>query len=172
MSAADDGLVDTVFRFLGALSGVGDPHLLAPLHMRELVYRVLRREQSGRLLQLAAQQVASDPVAPALAYVDAHLADALTVDTLAAQVNLSPSAFARVFREITGSSPHQYVKAARLDRARRLLEEGRGGVAAVSRSVGYLSVSHFIKEFRNRFGVTPGHCVAAHTFRSNVLALR
>ena len=155
-SVLDVELMNTVLRFLGALSVGCDRRVLAPLHLQEMVYRVLQREQRGRLVQLAADQATGNPVAAVLDYIDAHLAEPLTVDTLAAQVCLSPSAFSRVFRERTGSSPYQYVKEARLDRARQLLNEGRLGVSAVSRAVGYASASHFIKEFRSRFGATPG----------------
>jgi AraC-like DNA-binding protein len=156
VSAVDVELTNTVVRFLGALTVGGDRRVLAPLHLQEMVYRVLQREQRGRLVQLAANQAMGNPVAAALDYIDAHLAEPLTVDTLAAQVRLSPSAFSRLFRDRTGLSPYQYVKATRLDRARLLLDEGRLGVSAVSRKVGYVSASHFIKEFRNRFGATPG----------------
>jgi AraC-like DNA-binding protein len=155
-SALDDAVADTVLRFLGSLSTTGDRRVLAPLHVQELVYRVLQGEQRVRLMQLATYQANGNPVAAALDYISAHLAEPLTVDTLAAQVCLSPSAFSRVFRETTGRSPYQYVKATRLDRARQLLDDGRFGVADVSRSVGYTSASHFIKEFRSRFGATPG----------------
>lgn len=156
VSALDAELMNTVLRFLGALSVGCDRRVLAPLHLQEMVYRVLQREQRVRLMQLAADQAMGNPVAAALDYIDAHLAEPLTVDTLAAQVCLSPSAFSRVFRERTGHSPYQYVKETRLDRARQLLNEGRLGVSAVSRAVGYASASHFIKEFRSRFGATPG----------------
>jgi AraC-like DNA-binding protein len=43
----------------------------------------------------------------------------------------------------------------RLDRARELLVDRNLPVARVSKEVGYASVSHFISEFRGRFGVTP-----------------
>ena len=43
----------------------------------------------------------------------------------------------------------------RLDRARELLVDGTFTVARISKEVGYASVSHFISEFRGRFGVTP-----------------
>lgn len=161
-------LVDTVVRFVGSLSAGCDRRVLAPLHLRELVYRTLRSEQRGRLLQLAAYQAKGNPIAAALDYIPAHLAEPLTVHTLAAQVSLSPSAFSRTFREVTGRSPYQYVKEARLDRARRLLDEGRLSVADVSRSVGYTSVSHFIKGFRSRFGVTPGDYADAQRVRLRV----
>ena len=68
---------------------------------------------------------------------------------------LSPSAFAHLFRDVTGRSPYQFVKEMRLDRARELLLDGQYTVARISKEVGYASVSHFISEFRGRFGVTP-----------------
>jgi AraC-like DNA-binding protein len=156
VSVPDDAAADTVLRFLGSLSTTGDRRVLAPLHVQELVYRVLQGEQRVRLVQLAARQANGNPVVAALDYISVHLAEPLTVEILAAQVCLSPSAFSRVFRETTGRAPYQFVKASRLGRARQLFDDGRVGVADVSRSVGYTSVSHFIKEFRSRFGATPG----------------
>ncbi|WP_176561079.1 AraC family transcriptional regulator [Mycobacterium neglectum] len=164
----DVELVHTVMRFVGSLSPACDRRVLAPLRLQELVYRVLQSDLREQLLALAAYQAMANPVAAALDYIPGHLAEPLTVEILAAQVCLSPSAFSRAFRDVTGRSPYQYVKAARLDRARRLLDDGRRGVADVSRAVGYTSVSHFIKGFRNRFGVTPGDYADAHMLRCRV----
>jgi transcriptional regulator GlxA family with amidase domain len=57
-------------------------------------------------------------VGAALSYISAHLAEPLTVTALAEQVSLSPSAFSRLFRDVTGRSPYQFVKELRLNRAR------------------------------------------------------
>jgi AraC-like DNA-binding protein len=78
-------------------------------------------------------------------------------------VNLSPSAFAHLFRDVTGRSPYQFLKEMRLDRARELLIDGNFTVARISKEVGYASVSHFISEFRGRFGVTPRAYCDANT---------
>ncbi|WP_101947964.1 AraC family transcriptional regulator [Mycobacterium sp. 3519A] len=164
-SVADAEMVSTVSRFLGSLSVECDRRVLAPLLLRELVYRVLRGEQGGRLMRMAAEQEMTHPVGAAVAYIDTHLADALTVDALAARVCLSPSSFSRAFREMTGFGPYQYVKEARLVRAQQLLDGGRCSVADAARQVGYVSVSNFIKAFRRRFGVTPGDYANAHPFR-------
>ena len=90
-----------------------------------------------------------------LDYVRAHLSEPLTVADMAEQVSLSPSAFAHLFRDVTGRSPYQFLKEMRLDQARELLVDGNLAVARISKEVGYASVSHFISEFRGRFGVTP-----------------
>jgi transcriptional regulator GlxA family with amidase domain len=172
VSTLDDELLGSVLRFLRSLAAKPDRRVLAPLYLREMVYRVLQREQSGRLLQIAAQQAAGNPVAAALSYIAAHLAEPLTVSTLAHQVSLSTSAFSQLFRQVTGRSPYQYVKEMRLNRARDLLLDGRLGVADVSRAVGYTSASHFIKEFRGRFGTTPRDYVDVHRLSRDLHAMR
>ena len=155
VSALDQELLGAVLRFLRAVGTDADRRVLAPLYLQEMVYRVLQREQFARLLAIAAAQAATNPVSAVLDYVRAHLSEPLTVADMAEQVSLSPSAFAHLFRDVTGRSPYQFLKEMRLDRARELLVDGNLAVARVSKEVGYASVSHFISEFRGRFGVTP-----------------
>src|SRR3984957_10956655 len=155
VSALDQELAGAVLRFLGSIETGADRRVLAPMYLREMVYRVLQREQYARLLEIAATEAASNPVSAALEYVRAHLTEPLTVADMAEQVSLSPSAFAHLFREVTGRAPYQFLKEMRPDRARELLVDRNLAVARVSKEVGYASVSHFISEFRGRFGVTP-----------------
>ena len=162
VSALDSDLLGVVLRFLHATKTGTDRRVLAPLYLQELVYRVLQREQYARLLVLAAAQAASNPVSAVLEYVRGHLSEPLTVADMADLVSLSPSAFAHLFRDVTGRSPYQFLKEMRLDRARELLVDGDLTVARVSKDVGYASVSHFITEFRGRFGVTPRAYYDAH----------
>jgi len=162
VSALDQELLGVVLRFLRAVRDTADRRVLAPLYLQELVYRVLQREQYARLLALAAAESASNPVSAVLEYMRAHLSEPLTVADLADLVSLSPSAFAHLFRDVTGRSPYQFLKELRLDRARELLVDGNLTVARISKDVGYASVSHFISEFRGRFGVTPRAYYDAH----------
>ena len=155
VSALDQELLGAVLRFLRAVGRDTDRRVLAPLYLQEMVFRVLQREQFARLLSIAAAQAATNPVSAVLDYVRAHLSEPLTVADMAEQVSLSPSAFAHLFRDVTGRSPYQFLKEMRLDQARELLVDGNLAVARVSKEVGYASVSHFISEFRGRFGVTP-----------------
>jgi len=162
VSALDQELLGVVLRFLRAVRDAADRRVLAPLYLQELIYRVLQREQYAQLLALAAAESASNPVSAVLEYMRAHLSEPLTVADLADLVSLSPSAFAHLFRDITGRSPYQFLKEMRLDRARELLVDGNFTVARISKEVGYASVSHFISEFRGRFGVTPRAYYDAH----------
>lgn len=156
VSVLDDEVLSAVLRFLRSLSTAADRRVLSPLYLRELVYRILERDHYSRILHFAAHQITAPPVAATLAYIHDHLAEPLLVNALAAQANLSPSAFSRAFRAVIGTSPYQYIKEVRFNRSRDLLSGGDISVADAASSVGYTSTSHFIKEFRTRFGVTPG----------------
>lgn len=90
------------------------------------------------------------------AFVDASLADPLTLDTLASVATLSPFHFARAFRATTGLAPHQFVTARRIQRATVLLRESRASVPEVAHAVGFSNLSHFRRVFRRHTGVLPG----------------
>jgi AraC-like DNA-binding protein len=155
VSALDCDLMGAVVRFLRAVSTGSDRRVLAPMYLQEMVYRVLQSRQYRRLLDIAANQRTENPVAAAISYVQENLSQPLTVADMAEQVSLSPSAFTRLFREVTGKSPYQFVKEMRLELARDLLLDGTQTVTQVSRAAGYSSASHFINEFRGRFGLSP-----------------
>ena len=151
----DCSLMAATMRFHRATDSGPDRRVLAPVYLQEMVYRVLQAEQYARLLEVAATEVASNPVSKVISYVQENISEPLTVSDMAERVALSPSAFSHLFRDVTGKSPYQFVKEMRLNRARELLIEGRLSVTQVSRAVGYSSTSHFINEFRDRFGATP-----------------
>ncbi|MFC4534650.1 AraC family transcriptional regulator [Sphaerisporangium dianthi] len=172
VSPLDPELMAAVLRFLRSLDSGADRRVMAPICVEEMVYRVLRREQFSRMLHIAARQTSHSSISAALTFARAHYAEPLTVNDLARQAALSPSAFSTLFREITGRPPYRFLKEYRLDRARELLVDHRRSVAETSRHVGYASVSHFIKEFRNRFGVTPKAYADARDVEAELRRLR
>ena len=122
MSSAD--LVSTLTARTPSIGGSHtDRRVLAPRYVEEMVYQVLRREQFARMLQIARQSTGT-PISAALGLRAAHYAEPLTVDDLARQVALSPSAFSRLFREVTGRTPYQFLKEYRLGRARAARRPG------------------------------------------------
>ena len=79
----------------------------------------------------------------------------LTLKSLAAASYLSPFHFARLFKKLTGASPHNYLAGIRATRAQLLLAETDLSVTEIGMRVGYLSGSHFTKAFRLATGTTP-----------------
>lgn len=124
--------------------------------MREIIYYVLTGPIGGALLSLVSRQTQFSLIARALRRIESHYAENLSVDALAAEVNMSVSAFHHNFKAVTQTSPLQYLKRYRLHQARLLmLHDGLKASAAAVR-VGYESPSQFSREFKRYFGVTPG----------------
>src|SRR5579862_5854790 len=80
---------------------------------------------------------------------------ALGLGGLAREAGLSPYHFLRTFERLTGITPHQYVRRARLrDAASRLAAE-REKVLDIALDCGFGDVSNFNRAFRSEFGVSP-----------------
>lgn len=89
-------------------------------------------------------------------HVAAHLADKLSLEDLATSVGLSRFHFARRFRASTGTTPHEYVTRARIDRARSLLTGSDQPLSSVAAACGFADQSHLTRVFRRLVGTTPG----------------
>jgi AraC-like DNA-binding protein len=74
---------------------------------------------------------------------------------LAVEVNLSPSRLRTLFRDATGQPFVSYARRLRLNKARELLRHTHFRVAEIADRLGYLDTSHFIREFKAAFGMTP-----------------
>ncbi len=79
----------------------------------------------------------------------------LSLRELAAEAKLSPYHFLRLFETMTGLTPHQYVRRARLRRAAAQLLAGREKVVHIALSSGFGDVSNFNRAFRSEFGASP-----------------
>lgn len=92
-------------------------------------------------------------------YIDSHLADDLSLQSLASIAGLSRFHFQRLFQNTMGHSPHSYVTQRRLAHASRLLRETRLPVSEIAAQSGYQDPSYFARCFRDRFKINP------HDFR-------
>jgi len=97
----------------------------------------------------------------AVEYINANLANALTLEAIAKQAALSPTHFARAFRNALGVTPHRYVLERRIERAQFLLKASGAPISEISYEVGFSNHSHFSKAFQRLTGTTPGHYRAA-----------
>lgn len=88
-------------------------------------------------------------------YIEAHLHERLTLDTLAETVGFSPFHFARAFKDATGVSPYRYVCDRRLLKAQRMLIAGHEPLGEVARACGFGSPSHFSAAFTRSRQISP-----------------
>jgi transcriptional regulator GlxA family with amidase domain len=115
-------------------------------HGRELALAVARQlvvflKRPGGQAQfsshLSTQLAERDVLAEVQGWVADHLDDDLSVARLAARAAMSPRHFARVFRAETGVTPARFVERARVEQARRRLEESSAGVEEIAHDCGF-----------------------------------
>lgn len=145
--------------------GVDGPHLFDRVRAAALAARPGERtaEMWSVLWTIARMRPATsddrpDPhpaVTDAVAYVEANLADRLTVATIAAAVRFSPSHLDRLVRASTGASLGEYVRRRRAEVARHLLRDTSQSVATIAAAVGVPDLHAFNKFCRARLGASP-----------------
>jgi AraC family transcriptional regulator len=89
-------------------------------------------------------------------YVHAHLAERISLQDLASSVALSRFHFARRFRQSTGTSPHEFVLAQRVERAATMLSRTDTPLREVALRCGFADQSHLTRVFKRHMGTTPG----------------
>ncbi|RXY66068.1 AraC family transcriptional regulator [Klebsiella pneumoniae] len=125
-------------RLLDVMERPLDARILGKQIVREILYYVLTGPCGGALLALVSRQI----------------------DRLAAEANMSVSAFHHNFKAVTSTSPLQYLKNYRLHKARMLMIHDGMKASAAAMRVGYESPSQFSREFKRYFGLTPGEDAA------------
>src|SRR5262249_34085763 len=111
--------------------------------------------QSQSSAQLAVQAADREPLRELQAWIADHLDEELAVPTLAAQVAMSERNFARVFRREVGCTPARFVERARVEGARRRLEESGDGVDVIAAQGGFASPEVMRRAFLRLVGVPP-----------------
>lgn len=154
-SPMDDELKDSLLRFLQALNSPVESTVLGPALEREIYFRILMGEQGGSLRAALQEQGQFGRVSKAIRKIHSSFAQALDVDELAREANMSVTRFHAHFKAVTHTSPMQYVKSTRLHQARLLMLRNGMTAAVASAAVGYESPSQFSREFKRLFGRTP-----------------
>jgi len=88
-------------------------------------------------------------------WIDAHSHLQINLDRAAAQAELSPFHFLRLFASVLGVTPHQYLVRSRLRHAARLLADDARAVTDVAYDVGFGDLSNFVRTFHRAAGVSP-----------------
>jgi AraC-like DNA-binding protein len=88
-------------------------------------------------------------------WIDAHSHLAIDLEQAAATAEISPFHFLRLFANVLGVTPHQYLVRSRLRHAARLLADDDRAVTDVAYDVGFGDLSNFVRTFHRAAGVSP-----------------
>ncbi len=155
VSALDAGLLDALLRLVRLVDAPKDAAFLAPLVMREIVYRLLLGAQGGRLGHIAGLGGQTHRVTKAIERLRKDFDQPLRVESIAQDLNMSVSGFHHTFKAVTAMSPLQFQKRLRLQEARRLMLGEQLDAASAAFRVGYEDASHFSREYKRHFGLPP-----------------
>ncbi|EHM49239.1 MAG: AraC family transcriptional regulator [Yokenella regensburgei] len=147
-------------RLLDVMDRPLDARILGKQIIREILYHVLTGPCGGALLALVSRQTHFSLISRVLKRIESQYTENLSVDQLAAEANMSVSAFHHNFKSVTSTSPLQYLKTYRLHKARMMMVHDGMKASAAAMRVGYESASQFSREFKRYFGITPGEDAA------------
>lgn len=148
-------LLQAVLRLARLFDTPDDAGYLAPLALREIVYRLLTGDQVARLGQLASRAGETCRIVGAVEWLRSNFDQPMSVEALARERGMSPSAFHHHFKRLTAMSPLQFQKQLRLQEAKRLMVSEGLDAASAGFRVGYEDASHFSREYRRFFGAPP-----------------
>lgn len=148
-------LKNTLIRLLKALSSSVESMLFAEDIIKEFLYRVLQGPNAYPLLALASKNTTIAKIEKALQIIHSDITAAHSIPILAKSVFMSESAFHKAFKEATSSSPIQYIKKVRLNKAKDLIVIHGTRANEAAQMVGYESTTQFSREFKRYFGHTP-----------------
>lgn len=155
LTATTPALLDAAVRLASLLDTPHDIEALAPLTIREMLYRLLTGSANGIVRQMARADSRLRQVAKAIAWIRAHYAQSWSIDHLAELAGMSRSTFHTHFKAVTSMSPLEFRSQLRLQEARRLMVADAVDAAGAGYQVGYESPSQFSRDYVRLFGLPP-----------------
>ena len=160
VSSIDANMLDAVVRLVRLLNTPDEIQVLAPLIIREIVYRLLRGEQGARLGHLLASRGDTRRISKAIGHLRENFDQTIRIDDIARELGMSVSGFHHHFKSVTAMSPLQFQKQIRLQEARRLMLGEDLDAASAGFRVGYEDPSYFSREYKKLFGAPPQRDIA------------
>jgi AraC-like DNA-binding protein len=155
VSTLDADLLDATVRLMRLIERPGEYPAIAPLVIREILYRLLTGAQGTRMRHLATFGGQAHRMVRAVEKLRENFDKPLRIESIAREVGMSLSGFHAHFKAVTAMSPLQFQKQIRLHEARRLMLGEDLDAAEAGYRVGYDDASHFSRDYKRQFGEPP-----------------
>jgi len=134
---------------LTALANRNNKEFLIDLYVQEMTYKLLNCMGSHMIMQGRTD----NPIGKAIDIMKSSVDKDVDITGIARSLGMSPPQFSTKFKKITGLAPNLYFTHIKLNEARKMLKNK--SVTEVSLDLGYDNISHFIRLFNDKFGITP-----------------
>jgi AraC family transcriptional regulator len=153
----NSGLWDTALKLTALIESAGSDHRLYVEALGTVLAHELVRFNNGKphAEPLVRGGLAAWQQRTVVAYIEEHLAEPISLATLAKLVRLSPYYFCRAFKQSFGMPPHRYHTGQRIEHAKTLLAKSDPSVTDIGFTVGFNQTSSFTAAFRKATGLTP-----------------
>jgi transcriptional regulator GlxA family with amidase domain len=151
-AAAGSAYIHLCLKIVGSFGG----EQLATMVAQFMLVDPNRESQAPFLLPEFQESKSDDLVESVRKFVFSHLDRSFDLAEVASAANVSLRTLFRRFQQLTNMTPLDFVREARIERAKRLLSQTRDSVDAIAPQCGYEDVSSFRKLFRKQVGLTPG----------------
>lgn len=132
------------------------------------IYIQYESNQKAGALVNSLTQISCDKVRSAMLYMSQHLDKPLSLSEIAAQVDMSPYHFLRVFKQTMGTTPAKLHMLYRLEEARNLLSNTQKSIGDIACDLGFSSQAHLSRTFSQHFGQTPNKFRKSINNRNNI----
>ena len=154
-SPINSALLDAVVRLARLFDSPQETTFLKSLLLREIIYRLLSGPQAARLHQMVPGMGRTQRIAQVINWLRSNYDKPLTIEKLARESGMSPSALHHHFKDVTALSPLRYQKHLRLQEAKRLMVSEGLDAANAGYRVGYDDPSYFSRDYKQFFGFPP-----------------
>lgn len=142
------------------LATIRSPRPIAPFLLEtitnHLICSLISSDNDAIVIKPAARSVLSSPVLQRVKdYVEAHIAEDISLDMLARQAGVSRFHFIRLFKDSVGMTPHAYLIERRMVRACNLLMHSEQSIGEIAAHCGFEDPSYFAARFRRIYRMCP-----------------
>lgn len=151
----EQDVIDAATRLVKLLEAPSSAKILAPLAIRELLYRLILSGHAEGLRHIAFADSRLRRIGLAINWITRNFREPFAISSVAAAAGMSPSSLHAHFKAVTALTPLQYQKRLRLQEAQRLIYVGAMDAASAAFHTGYDSPSQFSRDYRRVFGAPP-----------------
>lgn len=123
--------------------------------VHQFLYRILNLQY--HITAIKKYSTLQPDIERAIEYIHQQYAQAITVDQMAQVSRMSKYHFIRVFRELTGDTPYNYLTLYRIGQSKRLLTDTSMSIQEIAQAVGFSNSKNYIACFRKYTLTTPNH---------------
>ena len=148
-------LLDAATRLVSLLDTPDDAEALAPLAMREILYRLLAGPCGAVIRAMTQADSRQGQIARAIVWIRSNFTQVCRIDEVARIAGMSRSSFHEHFKAVTAMSPLEFRTQLRMQESRRLMVSDALDAATAGYNVGYDSPSQFSRDYSRIFGLPP-----------------